>query len=44
MNKDNEEKIPIIIFLLNQNKYHEIIKAMLNKQVSKTMMEEYGYA
>lgn len=30
------------MFLLNENKLHEVLKAMLNKQVAKNLLEEYG--
>ena len=32
----------MVLFLLEHKKYHELIKSMLNENMSKKFLEEYG--
>ena len=36
-----EEKIPVIMFLLENNKIDQIVKAMIKRKASEVMLEEY---
>ncbi len=33
------EKTPVLLFLLEHNKFQEILKAILNVKVAKTLLE-----
>lgn len=33
----------MLLFLLEHKKYNELIKSMLNENMSKKFLEEYGY-
>lgn len=41
MSNAGEEKIPIILFLLENNKIDQIVKAMINQKASQVMLQEY---
>ena len=42
LEKNTEAKLPVLLFLLENNKFQQIVKAMLNNNVSDIMLHEYG--
>lgn len=41
MNKE-EETTPVLLFLLNHNRFNELIKAILSSKMSQSLLDEYG--
>jgi hypothetical protein len=33
------EKVPVLLFLLEHNKFQEILKAILNVKIAKTLLD-----
>lgn len=38
----HEEKIPVLVFLLEHNKFQQLVKVAFNRVVSNKLLNEYG--
>ena len=39
---DMGDKIPALLVMLQYNKFHDLLKAVINKKISNILLQEYG--